>query len=461
MPYNVQNEQNIIGLILDKEDKLFEIIDILKPEHFYVDLHTEVFEKILELNKQGKNVNAISISKFFKERLAATGDTANEYITKLYLEYLPCRAVEVAQDILHDYKMREIIHISSRAKEEAYVSDGSFDLVAEVQSELDKIDIAQEGETILDIANDLDETIKDAIDLASNPNRISGVTTGLRTLDRMIGGFPKGELTLLAGRVSMGKTSLGIFNFMQATQAGQNGVFFTMEMKRKELAQRMIAKEAYKFGGEQRDKIYYSTIKNKGLSGFYLTKAQEANERLKAKRYMVDARSHLTPLKVASSIKKYKRKLKAQGKELDFIMLDHALLMKGDDRFYSNRTEEVGDIANQIKAIAKNEDIALVLLTQLNRGNEHREDKRPEISDLKQSGTLEENAGVILFCYFEEYYARQKPPEEGSDEYTEWKRNLDACKGQYEIIVAKNRMGDVGTCHINHDIGCNMFWDKE
>jgi replicative DNA helicase len=278
----------------------------------------------------------------------------------------------------------------------------------------------------------LDAAVRLICEAQRNPGALAGLSTGLVDLDRRIGGLRPGHLIVVGGRPSMGKTSLG-GNFLDAQT--EPALFFSMEMVGEEIAIRELAAET----GLPSD-----TMLRGELDEVQMRQVFAAQERLSKRPVIVVQASGLTIAQVSTMARRIKRQ-----RGIKLIVIDYLQLMQGSKR--NNRTEDVTEITVGLKALAKELSIPVVALSQLSRKVEERSDKRPMLADLRESGSIEQDADEVLFVYREEYYVEREKPALGTPQHAAWKAKLDACRGLAEIIIAKSRHGQVGTVDVQFD----------
>ncbi|MBX9805170.1 MAG: replicative DNA helicase, partial [Alphaproteobacteria bacterium] len=274
-------------------------------------------------------------------------------------------------------------------------------------------------------------------------SHIVGVTTGLTDLDKWLGGLHPSDLLIIAGRPSMGKTILATniaFNAavasMENNKSGASVAFFSLEMSAEQLATRILASES----GVSSDKIRRGEIRAEDFPMFV-----EVSRRLSTIPLFIDD----TPALTVSALRTRARRLKRQ-EGLGLIVIDYLQLMEGggSKRSSENRVQEISDITRALKALAKELDVPVIALSQLSRAVEQREDKRPQLSDLRESGSIEQDADVVMFIFREEYYEVRRQPPEGTDKHAEWQARMNQIANQAEVIIAKQRHGPVGTVRL-------------
>ncbi|MGR7993862.1 replicative DNA helicase [Xanthobacter sp. ZOL 2024] len=279
-----------------------------------------------------------------------------------------------------------------------------------------------------------------------------GVPYGLVDLDHATLGMWKGQMILVGGRPSMGKSAVGVAFALNAAEAGYGVAFFALEMSADMMTDRALASLAY----DNRRPLSYMDIKAGNVSDEQCEELGRAALHLDEISLHIDPQPGLTVGQIVARSRKLKSRLEADGKSLDVVIVDHVGLVASSDRYAGNRVNEVTEISGALKAMAKDLDLAVMVMCQLNRGNEAREDKRPQLSDLRDSGALEQDADVVMFVYREEYYLDRKKCTDAASEGERLNR-LDAVRNTMEIAIAKQRQGPIQICTVFCDIGANAI----
>lgn len=457
-PHNIEAEQQLLGAILSSNEVLDRIDDLVKPDHFYDPVHAEIFATSAGRITKGLQTDATTLKNFLSghEGLKALGGA--EYLLRLQLSAVATTAARDYAQLIHDLAVRrELIDLGRRVADRAQtVRDDTPPDEQIVEAEAELFQLASSGTASKGFQSFL-KALTDAVDIANAAyNRdggLAGLSTGLADMDKMLGGLHNSDLLILAGRPSMGKTSLATniaFNIARAHRRGQRpdgtegsvqgGVvgFFSLEMSAAQLAQRVLS-EASEVPSEQ---IRKGDLNEKEFQR-YLHAAQE----LEACPLYIDDTPALPIAQVAARA----RRLKRSPQGLDLLVIDYLQLLRGSGRS-ENRVNEISEITQGLKAIAKELNIPVIALSQLSRQVEQREDKRPQLSDLRESGSIEQDADVVMFVYRGEYYKeREKPGEDNLEAMATWQQDMDALHGKAEVIVGKQRHGPVGTIELSFD----------
>jgi replicative DNA helicase len=308
------------------------------------------------------------------------------------------------------------------------------------------------------------DALTSAIDMAAaaykREGKLSGISTGLRDLDRMLGGLQPSDLVILAARPAMGKTSLATniaFNIAEAYQGEKQpdgtmktvngGIvgFFSLEMSAEQLATRIIAEQA----GVPSYKIRRGDIRE---DDFY--KITEAARKMQTIPFYVDQTGGISIAQLTARARRLKRQ-----RGLDFLVIDYLQLLSGSAKKGENRVQELTEITTGMKALAKELNVPILALSQLSRQVESRDDKRPQLSDLRESGSIEQDADVVMFIYRDEYYLKNKEPKPGTEEYFKWQTEMDQVHGKAEVIIGKQRHGPTGTVQLAFQADVTRFAD--
>ncbi|MEI8393253.1 MAG: replicative DNA helicase [Rhodospirillaceae bacterium] len=468
-PQNEEAEQALLGALLSNNRTFEKVSEFLKAEHFYRPVHGRIYTHIASFIERGQAANAITLKSFFDSDpdLAQVGGAG-------YLAVLSASVVAVlnAEDygrtIHNHFLRRQLIAIGEDMVNEAYSHDldvSAQDQIEEAEKQL--FELATTGDIKGGFVQ-FNRSLTAAIDAAESAYRrsthITGVTTGLTDLDRKLGGLHKSDLVILAGRPSMGKTALATNIAVNAAKAfaasgGSDGAtvgVFSLEMSAEQLATRVLADETRVPG----DKIRRGELKDSDFPRF-----MEANQALYRLPLFIDD----TPGVSVNLLRTRARRLKRTA-NLGMIVIDYLQLMRGSGTNRSeNRVQEISEITRGLKAVAKELQIPVLALSQLSRAVEAREDKRPQLADLRESGSIEQDADVVMFVYREQYYLeRAEPsrrPEENDDKFNErylrWQQRLAEVHNVGECVIAKQRHGPIGTVKMHFDGQFTRFSDLE
>ncbi|MBL4629082.1 MAG: replicative DNA helicase [Roseicyclus sp.] len=458
LPHNIEAEQQLLGAILTSNDVLDRVDDLVKPQHFHDPVHAEIYTMAAARIAKGLQTDATTL-KTFAADIPGLKELGNaEYLIKLQLSAIATSAARDYAQLIHDLAVRrELIDLGNRVADRARAMRDATtpdDQIVEAESEL--FALAATGTTNKGFQSFL-SALHDAVQMANAAHNrqggLAGVSTGLTDLDRMLGGLHKSDLLILAGRPSMGKTSLATniaFNVAKAWRQGlkedgttgtvDGGVvgFFSLEMSSAQLAQRILSEAA---------EIPSELIRKGDLNEAEFQRYLKAAGDLERCPLYIDDTPALPIAQVAARA----RRLKRSPKGLDLLIVDYLQLLKGSGKS-DNRVNEVSEITQGLKAIAKELDIPVIALSQLSRQVENREDKRPQLSDLRESGSIEQDSDVVMFVYRGEYYKeREKPGEDNLEAMTKWQQDMEHLHGKAEIIIGKQRHGPVGSLELSFE----------
>ncbi len=468
-PQNEEAEQALLGALLVNNRSYEKVGEFLRKEHFVNLAHGRIFEAITNFVERGQEADPITLRAYFDNdaQLAAVGGGA--YLAELAASVVTVVNAEDYGHAIHDnYIRRQIIEIGEQMVNEAYRHD--LDITAQDQIEVaerELFDLATKGDVrggFVPFVRSMEIAIATAEAAYRRQSRVTGVTSGLRDLDRKLGGFHKSDLIILAGRPSMGKTALATNIAVSAAKEfmhshGKDGAVvgvFSLEMSAEQLATRVLADETK----IPSDKIRRGDVRETDFQVFV-----EASHALTRMPLYIDD----TPAITVGMLRTRARRLKRTN-NLGMIVIDYLQLMRGSGGGrQENRVQEISEITRGLKAVAKELEVPVLALSQLSRAVEAREDKRPQLSDLRESGSIEQDADVVMFVYREQYYLeRAEPvrrPEESEDKAAErhdrWKQRCEEVHNIGECIIAKQRHGPIGTVHLHFDGQFTKFSNLE
>jgi len=469
-PHNEEAEQALLGAVLVNNRAFEKVGEFLRAEHFFDPANGRIFAAAAKLIDRGQVANPLTLKAYFEqdEDLADIGGA--EYLARLAGAIVTVQNAEDYGRIIHDcYLRRQLIEVGEEMVNTAYKHD--LDIVATDQiedAEKKLFELASTG----DIRGDFipfEKALAAAINTAqvaySRSSHVTGVTSGLRDLDGKLGGLHPSDLLILAGRPSMGKTALATNIAFNAAKAymkshGKDGAavgFFSLEMSAEQLATRILADEAQVSGDR---------IRRGEISADDFPKFVEASQYLSRVPFFVDDTPALTITAVRTRCRRLKR---THG--LGLVVVDYLQLLRGggSGRGEQNRVQEISEITRGLKAIAKELDVPVLALSQLSRAVEQREDKRPQLSDLRESGSIEQDADVVMFVFREQYYLERAEPgrradeseEKYNDRYQRWQERLAQVHNTADVIIAKQRHGPVGTVKLFFDGNYTKFGDLD
>tara|TARA_B100000123_G_C25713298_1_gene420948 strand:+ start:13 stop:1446 length:1434 start_codon:yes stop_codon:yes gene_type:complete len=448
-PANIEAEQALIGSILVNNDIIDEISSIIKPITFYDPAHIKIYEVVQNLNNKGMIANPITLKNFFEKDNMLDDVGGTEYLVKLTRFSASAKqAVDYAKIIHEMYLRRELVMISDQLSSDT-LNAGDKEKNAESiieKTEKSLYELAERGsfsQSFLKFNFALDQTIEMATMAMQSEQGIVGVPTGLTELDEKLGGLHKSDLIIIAGRPSMGKTALATniaYNVSQnilKKQEKSSVAFFSLEMSSEQLSTRILSEQA--------------KIKSNDIRRGKVTE-EEINRYIETSRNIYDLPLYIdeTPAITISSLSNRARRIKRLF-GLSLIVVDYIQLMRASLSKNEGRVQEISEITQGLKALAKELSVPVLALSQLSRAVEQRDDKQPQLADLRESGSIEQDADVVMFVYREEYYLERKQPKLGSIEHAEWQSKMNDVNGLADIILGKQRHGPTGTVKVEFE----------
>ncbi|MBV9079319.1 MAG: replicative DNA helicase [Methylobacteriaceae bacterium] len=449
-PNNIDAEQALLGAILVNNDAFYRVSDFLRPEHFFEEVHRRIFEVASSLIKAGKVATPITLRTYLGE-LDLGGMTVAQYLARLAAEATTIiNAEDYGRTISDLATRRNLITIGEDVVNVAYdapVETSPRDQIEAAERRL--YELAETGRYDGGFQR-FSDALTHAIDMAAaafkRDGKLSGLATGLHDLDRMMGGLQASDLVILAGRPGMGKTALATnmaFNIAKAyrgekqpdgsTKSVNGGIvgFFSLEMSSEQLATRIIAEQS----GVPSYRIRRGDIRE---DDFY--KITDVAREMQTIPFYIDQTGGISIAQLTARARRLKRQ-----RGLDLLVVDYLQLLSGSARKGDNRVQELTEITTGLKALAKELNVPVLALSQLSRQVESRDDKRPQLSDLRESGSIEQDADVVMFVFREEYYIKNKEPRVGTEEHIKWQTEMDLVHGKAEVIIGKQRHGPTGT----------------
>jgi len=456
LPNNIEAEQSVIGSILVTNEIFDEISTIISNINFYDPMHQKIYNAIESLIYKGMLANPITLKNYFEDEK----DDLNvpEYLVKITKFSTSIRqAIEYSKIIYDMFVRRELIKISEQTIDSAKINDldTSGQNIIE-NSERLLFDLAEKGSFNSSLVK-FDDAMKQTIEMASaaykNEGGIVGVPTGLRDLDDKLGGLHQSDLIIIAGRPSMGKTSLATnIAFNAAKNIQDNGkkssiAFFSLEMSSEQLSTRILSEQA---------RIGSNDIRRGRISDEQFDQFLETSKNIAELPLFIDE----TPaISIAAMSNRARRIKRLHG--LDMIVVDYIQLMRGITYNKDGRVQEISQITQGLKAIAKELGVPVVALSQLSRQVEQRDDHKPQLSDLRESGSIEQDADVVMFVYREGYYLQRKEPREATVEHAEWQAKMNEVAHLAEIIIGKQRHGPIGKITLEFEERFTKFKDTQ
>ena len=465
-PHNIEAEQALLGAILINNEAMDRVAVFLEPHHFYDPLHQQIYEVAGKLIQAGKQATPITLRTFFENAEPIDDDlTVPQYLGRLAANATTIiNAADYGRTIYDLAIRRALISIGEDLVNTAYDSPVDFPPEQQIEEAENRLyELAEKGkygQGFLTFGQALTQAIEMANAAYQREGHLSGLSTGLVDLDAKLGGLQNSDLIILAGRPSMGKTALATniaYNVAKAYRAEKQpdgtekvvdgGVvgFFSLEMSAEQLATRILSEQA---------EIPSEKIRRGMITEDEFRRLVRVSQEMAQIPLFIDQTGGISVAQLAARARKLKRQ---HG--LGLIVVDYLQLLTGSSRRAAEgRVQEVSEITTSLKALAKELNVPILALSQLSRAVEQREDKRPQLADLRESGSIEQDADVVLFVFREEYYVeRRKPSESNVEELLKWQQEMAAVHGKAEIIIGKQRHGPTGTVELAFEASYTRF----
>ena len=456
LPHNIEAEQQLLGAILTNNDIYDRISSLVKSEHFFDPVHQRIYEIAAARIQKNALASPVTLKAFFDEDAGLKELGGPAYLVRLAGAAISAYGARDYAQMIYDLSVRrELIQLGRDIAAQAAkveIASEPKDQIIEAEQRLYKL--GEQGTAERGFQSFL-KAVTDAVNMANaayqRDGGLAGISTGLVDMDKKLGGLHPSDLLILAGRPTMGKTSLATnlaFNIAKAQRRGrlpdgtegsvEGGVvgFFSLEMSAEQLAARILS-EASEVPSEQ--------IRRGDMTEIEFRRFVEAAKALEACPLYIDDTPALPISQVAARARRLKR---THG--LDVLIIDYLQLLKGTSK--ENLVPDVSEITQGLKAIAKELSIPVIALSQLSRQVESREDKRPQLSDLRESGSIEQDADVVMFVYRDEYYReREKPGDHELEKMAQWQSIMESVHGKAEVIIGKQRHGPIGTIELSFE----------
>ncbi len=463
-PHNIEAEQALLGAILVNNEAFYRVSDFLEAKHFFEPIHQRIFELAGGLVRANKLATPVTLKTFLPPDFDVAGLSLNQYLARLAAEATTIINAEDYGRTVYDLSVRrDLIAIGEEMVNTAYDAPVDATPASHIEEAERKLyEIAETGRYDSGFQR-FAQALTTAVDMAARAyqrdGNLSGLATGLTDLDNRMGGLQQSDLIILAGRPGMGKTALATniaYNVAKAwvgeTRAdGHMGTvnggivgFFSLEMSAEQLATRILSEQS----GIPSNKIRRGAIEEGEFE-----KIKDVSIQLQNLPFYVDETGGLSIGQLAARARRLKRQ-----RGLDLMVIDYLQLLQGSSRRANDsRVQEITEITTRLKALAKELNVPILALSQLSRQVESRDDKRPQLSDLRESGSIEQDADVVLFVFREEYYLENKKPREGTAEFAEWEKQITDAHGKAEVIIGKQRHGPTGTVALQFEADVTRF----
>src|SRR5580693_3304543 len=465
-PHNIEAEQALLGAILVNNEALYRVSDFLEPVHFFEPIHQQIYDHARSLIRTGKLASPITLKTFLPADIDIAGLTVAQYLARLAAEATTIiNAADYGRAVYDLAIRRDLIGIGEDMVNMAFDAPVDFaprEQIEDAERRLYELaEIGRYGGGFQRFETALTTALEMAAHAYQRDGKLSGLATELKDLDAKMGGLQKSDLIIVAGRPGMGKTALATniaYNIARSwrgevradghIETANGGIvgFFSLEMSAEQLATRIISEQTG---------IPSSTIRRGGIVQRDFDKLKDVTVELQHVPLFLDETGGLSIAQLAARARRLKRQ-----KGLDLLVIDYIQLLQGSSRRgQENRVQEVTEITTNLKALAKELNVPIMALSQLSRQVENRDDKRPQLSDLRESGSIEQDADVVLFVYREEYYLMVKEPRVGTPEHEKWMGEMEQAHGKAEIIIGKQRHGPTGTVEVQFEADVTRFSD--
>jgi len=459
MPCNIEAEQAVIASILVSNDIYDEISPILDAQKFFDPVHVKLYQTIETLISKGLLANPITLKNYFENNEGLKELGGQEYLIKITKFSTSVKqAIDYANIVQEMHLRRELIKISHSVLDEAStdsdIATSGENIIQNAEKSL--FELAERGhfnQSFMKFDNALKQTIEMAKSAYQNEDGLVGVPTGLTDLDTRLGGLHKQDLVIIAGRPSMGKTALATnIAFNAAKNIEKKGTkstvaFFSLEMSSEQLSTRILSEQS---------RIRSNDIRRGKVSEKEFEQFIETSKNIFELPLYIDETPAITIAAISNRSRRIKRLF-----GLELIVVDYIQLMKSSRRNEYNRVQEISEITQGLKALAKELDVPVLALSQLSRAVEQRDDKKPQLADLRESGSIEQDADVVMFVFREAYYLQNKEPTAGSIEHAEWQTKMNEISHLAEIMIGKQRHGPTGNVKVEFEAMYTKFKDLE
>ncbi|EGQ0307105.1 TPA: replicative DNA helicase [Staphylococcus pseudintermedius] len=450
MPHSHEAEQSVLGAIFLDPELMSSTQEILLPESFYRGAHQHIFRAMMDLNEDGKDIDIVTVLDRLTQEGVVNEAGGPQYLAEITSNVPTTRNIQYYTDVVFKNAVkRKLIHTADSIANDGYNDELDLDTVLnDAERRILELSSTRESDGFKDIRDVLGQVYDNAEQLDQNSGQTPGIPTGYRDLDQMTAGFNRNDLIILAARPSVGKTAFAL-NIAQkvATHEDQYTVgIFSLEMGADQLATRMICSS----GNVDSNRLRTGTMTEEDWNRFTV-----AVGKLSRTKIFIDD----TPGVRITDIRSKCRRLK-QEHGLDMIVIDYLQLIQGSgSRASDNRQQEVSEISRMLKAIARELECPVIALSQLSRGVEQRQDKRPMMSDIRESGSIEQDADIVAFLYRDDYYNRGDGDDDDDDDDGGFEPQTNDENGEIEIIIAKQRNGPTGTVKLHFMKQYNKFTD--
>ena len=427
-PTDIEAEKAVLGAMMKDQDAAADVLELLVPEDFYLTEHREIYRAMFDMSRRGVAIDLMTTYSELKTRKTVDIVGGLTYLSKLMEDTIVVANAKYYAAVVSDKsKMRQLIGEAEKIRESAYSDElPPGDILDVAEQRIMEIAQKTQRNNYVDINKILIENIKEIQELEKNKGKLPGIPTGFRDVDRILGGLQKTDLIILAARPGVGKTAFALNIAANAAAEGSKVMVFSLEMSNGQLGQRLLSMTA---------NVPMENIRNGNITQDDWDSISDAQDSFERVDMVIDESTGITPMEMKNKC----RRFKAERGGLDLIVIDYLQLMSMGGYKTDNRVAEISALTRQIKLLAKELDVAVILLSQLSRGPEQRADHKPQLSDLRDSGSIEQDADVVIFLKRDDYY------EDRENEAA----NVDPTTGlTCQVNIAKHRNGSVGLANL-------------
>jgi replicative DNA helicase len=461
LPHDNEAEEILLGALLSDNNAFETIENGLSDFHFFIPMLGRIYKAIFELVNRDQIANPLTLDHYFSDDESFNEIGGKKYLTSLCEGNLGSSIVKDYSDLIIElFNKRELIKVAQNIFSNSQKLDyekNSLALIEEIESSLYNLTENKnaDGNRLIPFTNSISLAMETAGEAHKNKGQLSGISSGFLAVDDLLGGLHKSDLIILAGRPSMGKTALATnmaYSAASNKKTDKAVAFFSLEMSAEQLANRILAEQA---------SLSSDQIRRGKLTKEDFSTLSKISKEISTNKLFIDDTPAINVSTLRTRARRLKRKLE---NGLGLIVVDYLQLMRGSKRV-ENRVQEISEITQGLKSVAKELNVPILALSQLSRAVEQREDKRPHLSDLRESGTIEQDADVVMFIYRQEYYEERAEPKSSGTEssvsfhekYLKWQENLKNCKNLADVIVAKQRHGPIGTLQLQFEAKFTKF----
>lgn len=452
-PHDIDLEQAILGAVLFRNSTL-DRLGNLAPDDFYEPLHQQLFAAMQEQWRTLKAVNIASLRALTVQVPEITDRLSTAQYLQRLVEIGDSSNIEALAELQRDVSSRRKL-VQVAVQMDAAARDPGCNATETANLAVSAVDDILAAARIKRTWKTAGEAFRNVLDNLQRDTSADRIATGFRSLDVVTGGWKRKEFAILAGRPSMGKSTVALSSLVRTAQSGVGVVLFSLEMSEEALSMRCLSDLAW-----SRDIV----VPYADVMAQRLTPQQEERLGVVTAHYemlplIVDDQRGLTVAEIAARARAYGQKMERDGQRLGLVVVDHLGLIKPSGRYAGNKVQEVGEVSDALATLAKDQNVAVLALHQLNRGTEGRENKRPTLADLRNSGDLEQDADLVCFAYRQSYYLERAKCDPGSQQEVQRLTELDACRNTLDILIAKNRNGPTESVTLFCDMASNVVRD--